>query len=501
MDKNKYLRVIQTILGVFIITLSLTGCGSASDDIASGKTYEVDASLVEFYNSLGGEAVLGPAISKLFEDTAGQCQYTVNVLMCVNTSIGEGGGFSLASVGDDLKIKEYVEQPTSSDGLMINGFVVYDEFVPLYDQFSQTTYAGNPITQVQLNYDQLRVEQYFEKVGFYRNFSDPAGTVKLLAYGAESCSKCRYRAAGEARVTYSTRSLDDQSLMDQVTSVPNIDVFGKPLSQVYQAADGNLEQVYTGIVLYKNENGIVLPRPMSTLIGMQTSEPGEKVYTLENGMVFYAVNETLGYHVPLVFDKFIGDHGGVSFSGDPIAEAIQYEPGILRQCFTNYCLDYTPDAPAKKQVTVASIGALYLQQVQTLIASQTTVQTTVQTTGEPLEQLLTEPTPAPSVILQVSEQNKKVSSSGSQVIEVLVLNAADQLPLGGLESELTINLPNNKTWTAVIPATTGDGRSSVAVPPMKNIPNGTILTYQVCLTNLAVESNCATGSYLFWDNP
>jgi len=486
MHKKKLGSVFITILLVAISALSLTGCSSTTDQSASGKTYDVDASLLEFYNSLGGEALLGPAISKLFEDPAGQCQYTVNVLMCLNLTVGEGGGYSLSSVGNKLKIKEYAGEPASSDGLVINGFVVYDEFIPLYNQFQQTTYAGNPITQVQLNYDQQRVEQYFEKVGFYRNFSDPAGTVKLLAYGAESCSKCRYRAAGEARISYSTRSSDNQSLMSQIKSVPDIEAFGKPLSQPYTAADGSLEQVYNGVVLYKDEHGIVRPRPLSTLLGMQTTEPGEKTYTVENGMVFYAVNGDLGYHVPLIFDKFIGDHGGVSFSGDPIAEALQYDPGVLRQCFTNYCLDYLPDAPADKQVSVADLGAQYLQQVQTVPS--------VQETEAPAP-------PPPSVILQVSEENKKVSSTQSQVISVLVLNAADQQPLAGVESELTVNLPKGKVWTTAIPASGADGRSSLAVPPMKNIPNGTILIYQVCLTNLAAESACAMGSYLFWDTP
>ena len=56
-----------------------------------------------------------------------------------------------------------------------------------------------------MNYAQQRIEQYFENVGFYRNFSDPAGSVHLLAYGAASCAeRCAYQPAVDAVIHTST---------------------------------------------------------------------------------------------------------------------------------------------------------------------------------------------------------------------------------------------------------------------------------------------------------
>ena len=469
----------------WIVILLLSGCTSISDASSSGKTYEIDSSLIEFYNSLGGETMLGPVISRVFEDPAGQCQYTVNVLMCFNPSVGEGGGYSLAPLAESLKIKEYSAESLSGNGLVVNGFAVYEEFLPLFDQFAQTTYAGNPVTQVQLNYNLQRIEQYFEKVGFYRKFSDPAGTVKLLAYGAESCTKCRYQAGEEAAVTAGSQIADRQNFIAELKGIQQKQSFGDPLTAPYLSQDGNLEQVYSGIVLYKDAEGIVHPRPLSILLGMQSGSPGEKIYSRENGMVFYAVQENLGFHVPLIFDDFIQQHGGTAISGDPISEAVEVESGLLRQCFTNYCLDYAPEAPKRRQVSIAPLGEQYLLHVQNLPA--------------PVQESLP---PAPqTVLLQVREQLDKVSKNDQQIIEIQALNNADQSAIAGVESELTINLTNGKVWTSLLPATDVDGHASIAVPEMKNIPNGTILFYQVCVTNLTVESSCAAGSYLYWDLP
>lgn len=429
--------------------------------------------------------MLGPAISKVFDDPAGQCQYTVNVLMCFNPSIGEEGGYSLAPLAESLKIKAYSADSLSSDGLVVNGFAVYDEFLPLFDQFAQTTYAGNPVTQVQLNYDLQRIEQYFEKVGFYRKFSDPAGTVKLLAYGAESCTKCRYEAKEEAAVSAGSKSSDRQNFIEELKGIQQKQAFGNPLTAPYLSQDDNLEQVYSGIVLYKDVEGIVHPRPLSILLGMTSGSPGEKLYSRENGMVFYAIQDNLGFHVPLIFDDFINQHGGTAISGDPISEAVEVEPGLLRQCFVNYCLDYSPEAPKRRQVSIAPLGEQYLLHVQTLPAPAQEPQFSAPQT----------------VLLQVHEQLNKVSQNEQQIIEVLALNIADQSAIAGVESELTINLSNGKVWTALLPATDGDGRASISIPKMNNIPNGTILFYQVCVINLTVESVCASGSYLYWDLP
>ncbi len=112
------------------------------------------------------------------------------------------------------------------------------------------------------------------------------------------------------------------------------------------------------------------------------------------------------------------------------------------------------------------------------------------------------PQPEPqNISLQVSETLAKVSSSEAQTIHVTTLNAADQTPLSGIETEITLSLPKNKTWSAPLAPTAVDGTAVITLPILKNIKNGSILTYQVCTTNISAGQTCASGSYLVWTTP
>ncbi|HCS38332.1 MAG TPA: hypothetical protein DIW44_01955 [Anaerolineaceae bacterium] len=474
-----------TLLAMLAMLIFMAGCSRATKLSASGKTYTISPSLQAFYNRMGGEDVLGPAISKLIDNSSGQCQYTVNALLCLNPMVSGDEGFSIYSLGNELDVSEISINPEATDGLIINGFKVYEEFVPIFERFSQTTYAGNPISQVHINYAQQRVEQYFEKVGFYRNFSDPIGTVKLLAYGAAGCTKgCSYHPAAEAELSNPSISLSDLDLMEKLGILVDKSAFGKALDKAHTAADGSLEQVYTGVVLFQDATGVVRLRPLSSILAMPVKEPGEKLYDYSSGVVFYAVNDTLGYHVPILFDTFINTHGGTAVSGDPINEIFEYDSGLFRQCFTNYCLDYNPSKPENKQVTITPLGKQYLAMDQTVLPMPAT------------------PQPDPSAIsLQVSETLPKVSSSEAQTIHVTALNAADQTPLTGIETEITIFLPKEKTWSSLLAPTAVDGTAVITLPILKNIQNGSILAYKVCTTNASASQSCAAGTYLVWTTP
>lgn len=486
MKQTKKDRIIKFIIFLLIFSLLLSGC-SGSNTAASGKTYRVSKNLQEFYDKLGGEDLLGPVISKVFDGSSGQCQYTSNTLMCENPLLSGDARFSFSPLGTGLNLREEPAGVTSEENLVVNGYAVYEEFIPLYRQFSESTYAGDPISQVHLNYEKQRIEQFFENMGFYRKFSDPRGTIKLIAYGAESCvDECSYHAASEAALFDGEQLTADTSLLDSLETDFDKTVFGKPLSEIYQSTDGNQEQVFEGIVLYRDIfNGVVRLRPMAIQLGMQTSEPRERVYGSESGVVFYAVQDNLGYHVPVLFDEFISTHGGSAISGDPIADVIEYEPGLFRQCFTNFCLDYSPNERKDKQLTVAPLGSKFMD-------LQPAAPVTAEATAEPA---------APIYTLQVNELFNPLSAEETQQINIILLNASDQLPLPGIETELVVNLPDGTTYQATLPATLADGSSSILLPKMKKISNGTIMTYQVCIKTAVVEPVCQSGSYLVWTLP
>ncbi len=424
----------------------------------------------------------------MVEKPAGECQFTVNALICMNPLLEGDGRFSVYPIGSELGLREDPGQPGDPNSLVINGYAVYAEFVPIYQKLSQSLYAGDPISPVHMNYERERIEQYFSNVGFYRNFSDPPGTIKLLAYGAAACDDCSYQPAAEASVLDGALPSMASPLLDDLISMDDASVFGEALTTPYPAADGNVEQVYESVVLYREiSSGLVRFRPLSILLGLPAGTPGQKLYGSEKGLIFYAVQGDLGYHVPVAFYDFINKHGGIAQSGDPIAEAIETQPGAWSQCFVSYCLELDPAARKDSQVSVTKLGSQFLQ-------FQAVVTPVVEATAVPA-------VAPPSVILQVSEINNPLSSAEQQQISILLLNAADQLPLAGYETTLIVNLPENKTYTAVLPSTLADGTSTLTLPVMKNIPNGTIITYQVCTKNLAGSQVCQSDNFLVWEDP
>lgn len=483
------LPALLSVLMVIGILLSACGGGQGSQNSANaGKTYEVAPEFREFYNSLGGENTLGPAISKLFTFQTFECQYTANTLICQNPTLTGSSRFGLYPLGNSLNVFESPDASAPAESSrVVNGYSIYEEFIPLYDQFSGLQYTGNPISQVHINYSQERIEQYFENVGFYRSFNDAPGEVKLLAYGALACdTECSYSPSIDSLIISTESAGNNQPFLPQLGKIGGATVFGTPLTQPYIASDGAQEQIYTNAVLYSpaGRSSEVKLRPLAILLGMLTTNPGPQVYGNQDGVVFYAVQGDLGYHVPLIFDEFISTHGGLEISGDPVAETIEVQPGLYRQCFENYCLDYQPSAASDQQVSMAPLGSQYLENMQGVNSGEKPLVVSRET-----------------ILLQVSEQYKCLPPTSPQRIDIVVLKKEDQKPLSGFESTLDLLLPDGSHYTSDISATQEDGKASVIIPAMNSIQNGSILTYQVCLKAAAVEPVCTSGNYLIWNIP
>jgi len=446
------------MLMIILISMGLSACsgGSQGSEVrAAGKTYEVSPGFREFYQTLGGSDVLGPAISENFAFESFYCQYTVNALMCMNPSATDASRFSLYPLGIPMSIREDpAANPAQGNGRLVNGYEIYEEFLPLYDQLSGSQYAGNPLTQARLNYSQQRIEQFFENVGFYRKFSDPPGQVHLLAYGAYSCeANCNYSPSIDAVVINTSKQVEDQPFLAGLGKIGAATIFGSPLTQPYIASDGNEEQVYENAVLYAPPGNItqIRLRPLSILLHQNQTPPGPKVYGSQDGVVFYPTSGELGYHVPMDFDQFISAHGGMEISGKPIAEVFEYSSGVYRQCFENYCLDYSPSAGQESKVTLAPLGRDYLDQ----LASQSTTQEFFTFSPD-------------TVSLQATEQFKKLAPDDPQTIEILVLRKSDGQPLANLEADLDVTLPDGSHYTAAFPATQSDGNP----PSPYRLPKG-----------------------------
>jgi hypothetical protein len=466
----------RLIMLAMVVVLTLQACGSTAG-LGPSPTpfgvYPLSSIFRDLYTKLGGESMLGPAVSPEFPHGEETCQYTEMVLMCFNPQ---------AKVDADrlylVPIGPVVVEPVPGETPKI-----YEAFAQAYHDLFGARYVGNPLSGVRMNADKRRIEQYFEKMGLYLQIDDPQHVVHLLAYGSVVCQKyCAYRPDTTSNIPAWNKGVEVPSLPSLIR-IGGFDVVGNPVSVPYTAADQNLEQVFEKMLVYipaENPSTIRL-RPLGVLLKMPRTAPGPQVYGEKDGMVFYPVQGNLGYHVPLVFDQFITRHGGTELSGKPISDplglTLNGQQGA-RQCFENYCLEY--DSTRSQPIYLSDLGTQYLQ--EKVKEENRVFEFSPQTTR-----------------LLVSEEQPQISSQEQAVIQVKVYQVKGMLPIKDIESVLILGLPDGKKLALNVPATNQEGTALVTLPAITDAPNGTVIPYAVCLNVPAREQICQSESFLIWN--
>lgn len=476
---------------LLLIGMLLAACdanvGEVSSTPAQGNgahTQPVDAIFKEFYQTLGGETVLGPAISSVEVRDNLQCQFTERVLMCFNASATDTSRFSLYPLGRELGIKEdsiLTNVSQSPNALVVDGFVIYEKFRPLYNQLFGAHYVGHPLTQLRINQDLHRVEQFFENVGFYQALDDPNGPVYLIPYGAYFCgSNCSYHL-DEYWSTIKS-SLAEQPFASSIARLGGPEVFGSYLLKPQIAADGNVEQVYTNAIFYASPDdpSRVSLRPLPQMLGYAEQPLASKI--VHDQLVFYEIKDGLGHNVPKAFDAFITLHGGRDLSGNPISEVVQLpNQNLYQQCFEHYCLNYNP-AAAGAQVQMAPLGKEYVEKFP------------------PPEQAQISNIFSPDRIsLLVSADKPTLNDNEEQNIRILVQERDNSQPIERVEATLDLYLRDGRVIRYYLPPTDSDGMSMVTVPPQTGTSNGARFAYKVCLNLPSETPICAQDSYLIWN--
>lgn len=487
---KKTVRWMMAMLTLMLAAL-MTGCAPTAGfgDIQATPegAVSVDTDFREFYRALGSSERLGPAISEPFDLEGRKCQYTENVLMCLDPYLTDASRFSIFPLGKKFGISDTPDQqPAQSTDRVVDGFKIYPEFVSLYDSLSGALYVGRPLTKVRTNTAERRIEQYFENMAFYRRYDDPSGEVHLLPYGAYDCGMdCRYKST----TSFIPQQMDmEQPFLQLMMRLGGPDIFGQVISEPFETDAGMLAQVYENAVAcapkdHLQDFGLC---PVAKWLNMPTMPAGPKKYTEQNGVYFYPTQGDQGYHVPIDFDKFIAMHGSKEISGQPIAEAMQVG-SLYRQCFENYCLDYDPNQPEGKRVAMAPLGLMYLKQIQPEGSATFTA------SSEPATYS------AETVEVKVSEANPTLANGQAQRFEMLVLDRTDQRPLANIEASLDLVLPDGSLVSSHFPPTGTDGRSTVEVPSLPTIPNGSVIPYLVCLNVPSDKAICASENFLIWD--
>jgi hypothetical protein len=421
---------------------------------------------------MGGANLLGNPIAPSFSDGKRLLQFTENVLMAYDESLPPGERFNFEPLGLSFQVQDQGlpvsgEQPNIR---YLNGHIIFADFVPLFDQLGGVRFVGNPLTEVRLNTEKSRYEQYFEKMGFYRTLDN--NQVHLLPYGLAACRQTQSQLGCQSNIPDAIIESSEYLPQPFLSTVEQLGekFTGAPLSQPYLATDGRLEQIYENVVLAVDPNDMstVSLRDLPLRIGL-TPQP-LAVPSTDELMVFLQLDPndiSLGHNIPRPFLEYVAMHGGTELSGPPISELYE-ENGIRRQCFTNYCLDYDPAAPREAQIHLAPLGYLY-QSAQTYSTADFN--------------------------LRVWETDAVITGGQEQVVGVMVYNGTPNQPMKDVQPTLSLTLPGGENQSMVFPPTSAGGTSYLNI----NLPQvraGATVTYEVCASQPGATPVCVKESWL-----
>lgn len=493
-----------------IIAISSTACGAPSAPaggvlLSAPGVYEVDPLFSDFYRRLGGEAVLGAAISHPFTYGETSFQYTLAGRMAYDPQAPEPARFSLSPLGLDLGVLEAAVQPPNDPGLRyVDGHIIDPLFLPLYQKLGEGRGAGRPLTEARYNPAMQRVEQYFENLGFYRSDMDPSGSVRLMAYGLWKCaSSC----------VPPSSLFPDSLVKPPLPVVPEFrkaverlgqSFTGFALSAAYTAPDGATEQVFENVLiaLQPDMNGRVVLRPLPIKLGI-SPEPLEPASNDDEDMFFYPISDEAGYNIPRIFLDYLAQHGGLDASGPPITTLIAIREGVYRQCFANLCLEEHRQEQGALHIRLTPLGfTLWQAQSQSLgqggiPAASTEQENRLADIDQPTStptQVLTQPADG-GVVVHVWKKYPVLSPGQYQEINVIVLKG--DVPLPDLHSDLILTLPAGESFRYDMEPTGSDGQSEYTLEPL-DIPAGKAVEFQVCVYYQPGDATCVEDSFLVW---
>jgi len=520
------LRKSCLLLGLSIFVFVLTACSKGDRNIPATTVgaYPVDTTFQEFYKYLGGQDVLGAAISPVFVKNGKTYQFTDAALMVYDPTAPADQRFRLASLGLEMGVEEpAIQPPIQHDLQYVDGHIIYPDFLAMYNQLKAGQFTGRPLGEVHYNAEKKRFEQYFEKVGFYRSEDDP--NVHLLAYGAWKCDlNCRSQAPMNSIIDvpklaqnaepevitkfgvffpFISRLSPDQYLayggpccnvyfpfisnatpglatFREATSRLANGLTGPALTDPFISEDGTLEQIflYAAATASPDKPDQLALTPISKKLGM-IPDPLEGP-SHDPLMVFHAIKGNQGYNIPSYFLHFLELYGGLEVSGPPITRFTSINNAVYRQCFENLCLEENRNTPQGLNIHPTALGTLYKNLFFPEVATKAA-----------------ETTAGPQVSFQVWKSLPVVASGKSQEIGVLIQE--DNMPLPNVEPYLILTSPDGKQKTYSLPPTSADGQSHLTLPAITG-SNGTLVPFQVCIARLTGEKFCVKDSFIIWNN-
>ncbi len=471
-------------------------------------TFQVDPVFREYYQYLGGEDRLGPAISPARAEGFATSQFLQAGKLVFDSTAPASSKFRLAPLGLEMDVREPpVPAPQNPEISYIEGHTLLPEFHRLFEQLGAET-VGKPLTEPRYNLIRKRYEQYFENLGFYRLEGSP--NVYLLAYGEWICDdKCL------SQDLTGSSTIDIQSYIDPAfedfVSKHGADFTGFALADAYLADDGKWEQILENMVLVadarSNPQQVGL-LPLSEKLSLMVEEPLPRSSAPDR--YFYAVNDDKGYEIPLHFWEYIENHGGIQIFGTPITHYSLLKNNIYHQCFSNLCLLYDIASPGLAYIRPEPLGYAYRVLYYQPSAKQTPASTpplaptdtitgfglypsytAVPETGEPTSGMR-------EISLRVWQRYLVMEQKQGQEIDIWVQE--NELPVANKVVELTVIAPDGKSQVFQMPPTDSRGQSRLLLPEMDAL-NGTIVPFKACYIAGLDLKVCVADLFVIWDIP
>lgn len=458
-----------------LLLLELSACGQQLPTTEAPQWHDVDVLFREFWLDLGGLPVIGPAAGPAFQEGDRWVQYFDTVKMVFDERLPRGKRFYLEPLGVQMGIYEPpVPPPTQPDLLYLSGHIIAPKLRQTYEALS--LYAGLPLTELRYNPERDRYEQYFECLGlYYREGSDE---VHLLSYGAWACGERCRPPQNQNGIIDISHPIDP--LFEPFVKHLGADLTGFGLTNPYPSRDGRWEQVLENVVLTVDASldpQSVQLRPLTQDLMIPTEPP--RPYSGNPNMYFFPADGELGYEVPQFFWDYLLQHGGLELSGPPVTHFSFYSETAYRQCFTNFCLIYDLQLPEARRVHPEPLGYTYRKMVaQPSAAAPSSLQKGYE--------------------VRIWEQNMHLPSTQSQRLGITILH--NNQPVNGLVADLILHLPGGKHADYRFPPTDASGHAQIDLPPIE-APNGTLIVYEVCLTDIGLRRVCYPETFLIWNLP
>lgn len=352
-------KPVRLVIMINLLLLTIQGCKSniVMEATPVKEIFEIDPVFREVYDFLGGEEILGKAISRVYFQDNSKSQYLTNGKIVYNPQASSSQFFQMAPIGrmfgssNPDSISENLE-----DELISGVHSVHPEFATLYKKIG-SFFVGKPITGLKYNPNRKRFEQHFENLGIYRLEGESPGNAHLLAYGMWACeSHCMEKESSDATVDFYQHI---ENPFNKFVKEFGLDFTGFPLTAAYSISDGKKEQIFENIVLAteNRNNSAIEIRPLPKLVNIISDAPAET--SDDASSVFFPVDDKYGYNIPIEFWEFITQNGGIEVFGAPITHYTLVQGEEYRQCFTNICLLSNINADPETPIKLEPLGYIY----------------------------------------------------------------------------------------------------------------------------------------------